>query len=100
MEYNTPQTQVIIVEMPVSDGLYYFFDNGETDYNRFVARVGELASLHQVPFWRTEALDLIPDQGWADYSHLNVTGAERFSVWLGQQVGIAEIQGSFHMMMP
>jgi hypothetical protein len=30
---------------------------------------------------------MIPDDGWSDYSHLNVTGAEIFSDWLGQQVG-------------
>lgn len=98
MEFNTPETQVIIVEMPVSDGLYYFFGNGERDYNRFVARVGELASLHQVPFWRTEPLDSIPDEGWADYVHMNITGAQIFSGWLGQQVGTAEVQGLLHIV--
>lgn len=87
MEYNAKETQVIVVEMPVSDGLYYFFGNGEADYNRFVARVSELANLHSIPFWRTEPLDSIPDDGWSDYSHLNVTGAEIFSTWLGEQVG-------------
>lgn len=90
--YNETGTEVIAVEMPVSDGLYYFFGNGETDYNRFITRVGEVASLHQVPFWRTEPLDIIPDDGWADYSHLNSKGAQIFSFWLGQQVGSANIQ--------
>lgn len=80
-------TEVIVVEMPVTDGLYHFFGKGETDYNRFIARVEALASLQQVPFWRTEPLDSIPDYGWSDYSHLNVTGAEIFSDWLGRQVG-------------
>jgi hypothetical protein len=87
MEYNRSATQVIVVEMPVSDGLYYFFENGDEDYNRFVTRVSELASLHQILFWRTEPLDSIPDNGWSDYGHLNVTGAEIFSTWLGEQVG-------------
>ena len=87
MEYNEKSVQVIMVEMPVSDGLYYFFGNGEVDYDKFVAQVSELADLHQVPFWRTEPLDFIPDNGWSDYSHLNVNGAEIFSRWLGEQVG-------------
>jgi hypothetical protein len=92
MEYNGSETQVIVVEVPVSDGLYYFFGNGEADYNLFVSRVNQLADLHQVPFWRTETLDSIPDDGWSDYSHLNVTGAEIFSTWLGEQVARLQIQ--------
>lgn len=88
--YQDFGTQVIVVEMPVSDGLYYFFGAGESDYNRFIAQVEELTELHHVPFWRTEPLDMIPDDGWSDYSHLNVTGAGIFSTWLGEQVGQAE----------
>jgi hypothetical protein len=100
MDYNRSGTQVIIVEMPVSDGLYYFFGKGETDYNRFIASVSELADLHQVPFWRTEPLDSIPDDGWSDYSHLNITGAKIFSAWLGGQVGEAEEWGTIEIFKP
>jgi hypothetical protein len=100
MEYNQSGIPVILVEMPVSDGLYYFFGNRESDYNRFLTRVGELATLHHVLFWQTEPLDFIPDNGWADYSHLNKTGAEIFSTWLGQQVGRAEHQGSIKTFQP
>lgn len=92
MEYNGATTQVIVVEMPVADGLYYFFGNGEADYDRFIARISGLAGLHHIPFWRTEPLDSIPDDGWSDYSHLNVKGAEIFSKWLGEQVGRLEVQ--------
>jgi hypothetical protein len=100
MEYNESEIQVILVEMPVSDGLYYFFGNRESDYNRFLTRVSELATRHHVPFWQTEPLDFIPDTGWVDYSHLNKTGAEIFSTWLGQQVGRAEDQGSTKTFQP
>jgi hypothetical protein len=100
MDHNGLETQVIVVEMPVSDGLYYFFGNDETDYNRFISAVSEIASMHQIPFWRTEPLDSIPDDGWSDYSHLNTTGAEIFSTWLGQQVGEAEDQGSIVIFQP
>lgn len=100
MDYNRSKTQVILVEMPVSDGLYYFFGNGESDYNRFIAPVSELANLHQVPFWRTEPLDSIPDDGWSDYSHLNTKGAQIFSTWLGEQVGEAERRGSIQGFKP
>jgi len=100
MEYSKSGTQVIVVEMPVSDGLYYFFGNGEADYEMYVNRVSELADLHHVPFWRTEPLDSIPDNGWSDYSHLNVTGAEIFSTWLGEQVGMLEIQKGAASVQP
>ena len=100
MDYNESGIPVILVEMPVSDGLYHFFGNHESDYNRFLTRVGELATLHHVPFWQTEPLDFIPDNGWVDYSHLNKTGAEIFSTWLGQQVGTAEHRGSIKTLEP
>jgi hypothetical protein len=100
MNYNDSETQVIVVEMPVSDGLYYFFGNGKADYDRFVFRVNELTSRHNVPFWQTEPLDSIPDDGWSDYSHLNVKGAEIFSTWLGEQVGEAEIRGNINGFKP
>jgi hypothetical protein len=98
--YNKSEIQVIVVEMPVADGLYYFFGNRESDYNRFLTQVGQLTSIQHVPFWQTEPLDFIPDNGWMDYSHLNQTGAEVFSTWLGQQVGRAERQGSIKTFQP
>jgi hypothetical protein len=100
MEYNQSGTPVILVEMPVSDGLYYFFGNRKSDYNRFLTRVGELATLYHVPFWQTKSLNFIPDNGWVDYSHLNKTGAKIFSIWLGQQVARAENQGSLKAFQP
>ena len=91
LAYNEPDTQVIVIEMPVSDGLYYFFGQGIADYAQFIHGVTELTGRYQIPFWQTEPLDFIPDDGWSDYSHLNVTGAEVFSVWLGKQVGGMDI---------
>lgn len=99
-KHNGAGTQVVIVEMSVADGLYYFFENGEADYNRYVDRVSELASLHQVPFWRTEPLDLIPADGWSDYIHLNPKGAHTFSVWLGEQVAALDGQGNADVTQP
>ena len=100
MDYNGAETQVIVVEMPVSDGLYYFFGNGQADYGRFVVHINELTRLHDVTFWQTEPLDSIPDDGWSDYSHLNIKGAEIFSTWLGEQIGAAERWGSIRVVKP
>lgn len=93
INHNGPDTRVLVVEMPVSDGYHYFFGNGENDYKLFIDQVSEVAVLHQVPFWQTEPLDMIPNDGWTDYSHLNTKGAKVFSAWLGQQIGKAEGQG-------
>ena len=100
LDYNESGIQVIVVEMPVADGLYYFFGNRESDYNRFLTRVGDLTTLHDAPFWQTEPLDFIPDNSWVDYSHLNRAGADIFSTWLGQKVGMAEQQGSIETSQP
>ena len=100
LDYNDSVTKLILLEMPVADGLYFFFGNHESDYKRFLTEVDERARKHHVPFWRTEPLDFIPDQGWADYSHLNRSGSEIFSTWLGQQVGRAEQQGSTNIFQP
>ena len=100
VEYNQLGIPVILVEMPVADGLYYFFGNGESDYNLFLKQVGETADRHHAPFWQTEPLDFIPDNGWVDYSHLNKTGAEIFSSWLGKEVGKAEDHGSIKTLQP
>jgi hypothetical protein len=97
MDHNRQGTQVIVTEMPVADGLFYFFGNGQDDHQRFLAQVDQLAKAHEVPFWQTDALDMIPDDGWFDYSHVNAAGAAIFSNWLGQQVGEAVNQGTFEL---
>lgn len=89
LSYNGLETQIIIIEMPVADGLFFFFGNGRDDHQRFLNQINQLAQEHGVPFWQTSSLKMIPDDGWADYSHLNATGATIFSYWLGQQVGSA-----------
>ena len=33
--------------------------------------------------------NMIPDDGWVDYSHLNTKGAKIFSEWLAHRVGQA-----------
>jgi len=100
IDFNGSETQVIVVEMPVSDGLYYFFGNGEKDYEQYIVSVSQLADLHQVSFWRTEPLDSIPDDGWSDYSHLNVKGSGIFSTWLGEQVGRLEVSEGSAVSQP
>ena len=100
MSLNGPDSQIIIVEMPVPKGLFYFFGNGKEDHQRFVTQISRLTEAHQVPFWQTTALEMIPDDGWVDYGHLNTKGAHLFSSWLGHQVGEAVNQGIVSHIAP
>jgi hypothetical protein len=90
---NKSDVQIVIVEMPVSAGYYYFFGNGQDDHRQFVEAINTMGERYQVPFWQTGSLDLVPEDGWADYSHMNRRGAEHFSAWLGIQLAQAEING-------
>lgn len=83
---------VVVVEMPVPETYMHFFANGQEDYRRFIEQVGDVAAEHGVPFWQTTPLNLIPTNGWVDYSHLNSRGAGRFSTWLGEQLGGAAVR--------
>jgi hypothetical protein len=89
---NDQDTQVLVVEMPVPETYMYFFANREEDYQRFINRARQMAADHDVPFVQTTPLNLIPDDGWVDYSHLNTRGAGIFSAWLGKQMGEAAVQ--------
>lgn len=86
LSMSNGQTQVILVEMPVPAGFFHFFSNPEADYAAFVEHAQILADQNQVLFVRTTGLELIPDNGWFDFSHVNVIGADAFSKWLGHEI--------------
>lgn len=79
--------QVILVQMPVPPTYMHFFGEGEKDYERFMKLVEDSAQNGQTSFIKTVPAAPIPDQGWIDYGHLNASGAEFFSQWLGAQFG-------------
>lgn len=91
---NSPATQVVIVEMPVPETFFYYFGNGEEDYNRFIDGVTQRVGGTAVPFWTTTDLQLFPDDLWFNYNHLNATGAPLFSEWLGSRLGQAALEGT------
>ncbi len=78
--------QVIVVEMPVQQSYYDYFENGKEDYDRFADEVSHVLAAEGTPFLQTSPLSLIPDEGWWDRSHMNWTGANIFSEWLGHQI--------------
>jgi hypothetical protein len=100
MSHNGQSTQVILLEMPVAKGFYYFFGNGKNDHQHFINEVNRLARVRHIPFWQTNLLYMIPDDGWADYNHLNTKGAAILSNWLGRQVAAEVIQGAVVISNP
>lgn len=97
MSQNSPDVQVLIVEMPVSPTYMGFFDNGRQDYQLFIDQVEGVARSGMVPFWQTNQKALIPEEGYWDYTHLNTEGARIFSEWLGEQVGRAAMEGTLRV---
>jgi hypothetical protein len=84
---------VVVVEMPVPDTYFDFFDRPETDYAEFIGGVRAVTARNGVLFIESTRYHLIPDDGWMDYSHVNTRGATLFSEWLGRQIGRAAVEG-------
>lgn len=83
---NSASTEVILVGMPVPETYLHFFGQGAEDYERYLALVTETAQEAQIPFVRPRLTGLAPDNGWADYNHLNRSGARAFSHWLAHRM--------------
>lgn len=87
--------QVILVEMTYHPALLDLKDpKGNPRANReqilaFIekvnARLGSIASQHEIVFLKFDPSISLPETGWFDLYHLNRVGAEVFSQWLGGQ---------------
>lgn len=89
--HQSGQTRLAIVEVPFYPDVMALL--GTDKYEYFNRQVESYTLLAGVLYWPTTRLDLIPDEGWANLTHLNTTGAEIFSRWLGEQIGQAANQG-------
>jgi hypothetical protein len=92
--FSEQGVQVIFFEVPVVfDEYYNYFGNGEDDYDGFVNAVSSVTDEYGIPFIRTNELSTIPEEGWWNENHLNMEGANIFSRWLGEQIGLLRNQG-------
>jgi hypothetical protein len=93
--HQLPQTQVILVEMPLYLGNTQIEDyEKRSEYEQFVAQIGKHVRSAGALFWPTRLLELIPDDShWRNVNHLNRYGATVFSQWLGRRVGCAVNKG-------
>lgn len=89
--------EIVLVEMPVPDTYVDFMGNGEEDYREFIKTVDLAANSNQVLFLRARSWNVVPQDGWVDYSHLNAKGAKIFSRTLGEKIGEAVRTGKIHI---
>lgn len=83
---------VVVVEMPLRPAMFDSVKNAEADHDTFVTRLSQLVGEHHGEVIFTQQLHLIPGDGWYDDTHMDLTGAEVFSRWLGEQVGRAAVR--------
>lgn len=84
LDYQRQGIRLIFVEMPTPITYLDFFRNGEEDYARYLALLNASAEEFGVPIVQVPSYDLIPNDHWADYSHLSIHGARVYSQWLGE----------------
>ena len=80
-------TTMVVVEMPVSDMYFHFFEDPMVGYGQFLKAVREITTDYDVLLVETSGRPIIPPDGWMDYVHVNRKGASVFSAWLGRQLG-------------
>jgi hypothetical protein len=78
--------RLVVVEMPLPKTVARM-PRFRARYLTYVDTVARTVRAHDVLYWGNSQLNLIPDDGWRDYSHMNGTGARAFSTWLGEQMG-------------
>jgi hypothetical protein len=84
-----PDLAVVVAEVPISATALEHFGEGEADHAQALDAIEAVATRHGVPFWRYPAEGAIPQEGWADFIHLNRAGAEQYSRWLGERLAEA-----------
>jgi hypothetical protein len=92
-DLQSANTQIIAVEMPVSDTFYYYLDGGRQEYSLFVEEIRKTLSENSTGFLQVESLLPLPSNLWFNRNHLNTEGAEQFSKWLGERLGEAVAEG-------
>jgi hypothetical protein len=89
-------SQVLVVEMPVSDEYFAYMQQGKKDYDRFVSQASDRLAAADTVFLRSTDEQIIPDEGWWDRSHMNKTGADIFSQWLANKIANLALAGEMH----
>jgi hypothetical protein len=93
--------QILLVEEPIQPDYFKrsYIAGGPTEYNRlFLTPIKNSSVVKNIQLIENDPVSLtIPENGWADPAHLNVSGAPVFSDWLGLQVGHLALQGRIRL---
>ena len=87
--------QLIVVEMPVAPFSFYGIE-GNPDYLPYIEMVDVYTQEHEIPFLTSYDLDILPENIWGDYLHMNGVGADAFSAWLGASLADVIEEDSIH----
>jgi len=88
LNLDNNSTRLVLVEMPVSTYYIDYLKEGKVEYREVVDQLAGIAGKSQVIFLRTNSPTFLPDAYFRDVHHLNLQGAEMFSKWLGNLIGI------------
>ncbi|GAP20367.1 hypothetical protein [Leptolinea tardivitalis] len=89
-EFQKQGIKIIVFEIPVHPNfLPYYVPQGEKGYEElFIRPIESILADENIPFIRSQpdVADIVSQNGWLDYSHLNEKGATEFSRWLALKI--------------
>jgi hypothetical protein len=88
---------VAVVIMPVPETYHEFFSINPHGYRVFLDHLQTTTSRFGSTIY-IPSPNIISEDGWADYTHLNTRGAAAFSRWLGQQLGESVLTGQVSIL--
>lgn len=95
---DTPETQVLLLEMPLPSFFLAHFETGSAGYMVEIDAIRAQAAAQGVALWSLTREDLIPLNGWAeDAHHVNPAGAVLLSQWLGAELAHAAQAGDVNL---
>lgn len=101
VKLKSDQLQVVVIEIPVHMDYLPVYVNNSLDqyYELFYDEIEEVTSRNDVPLINTVTGGLFTsgDDGWGDMKHLNVIGAERFSLYLAEAAWQLEQDGRLEL---
>ena len=86
--------QILFIEMPIRYDRYKSSVYNFNDEHIFKKETTQLLSKSSSAIWFTQDLNLVPINDWHESEHMNSTGAEIFSAWIGNQLGTAVEKGT------
>ncbi len=88
-----PSKKIVVAEFPFNPSFLARGVQEKKDHRQYIRLVKKITDDNKVFFLPSTSLNLIPDDGWLPYNHLNIKGARVFSRWMGEKIGDAVNEG-------